>query len=395
MALLLVVIYITFISLGLPDSLFGVAWPLIHLDFGLPESFGSVYSVIIALTTGGVSFFSGSLIKKFGTGLVVSVSTLMTAVGLLGISFSPNIYAMIFFATIAGYGGGAIDTALNNFVSLRYKAIHMNWLHCFWGVGVTISPLIMSKFLGGGEWQEGYRTISYIQFGMSLVVFLSLFLWRKYDKREPKVEDNENRESASQEKISFKKLIFTPGVITSILSLGFYCAIEFSMGTWGASYLVNARGMGADKAALMVSIYYGGIMLGRFLSGILSLKVRDKDLIRGGVGILLLGVILIAIPSVVTLYMGMALIGLGCAPIFPSTLHSVPERFGGELSTYLTGYHMGGAYAVGFLVHMGLGFLATATTFEIMPYILVGFAGLLVAMVEITNHKTKKGALNE
>ena len=395
MALLLVVIYVTFISLGLPDSIFGVAWPLIHLDFVLPESFGSIYSVIIALTTGGVSFFAGSLIKKFGTGWVTAVSTLLTAVGLLGISFSPNIYAMIFFAIIAGYGAGAIDTGLNNFVSLHYKAIHMNWLHCFWGVGVTISPLIMSSFLKGGAWQEGYRTISYIQFGMALIVFSSLFLWRKHDKREPKAEVTENKEAQPKEKISIKKLLTTPGVITSILSLGFYCAVEFSMGTWGASYLVNARGMSADKAALMASIYYGGIMVGRFISGIISLKVNDRNLIRGGVGILLLGVIFLAIPNEITLFMGMAFVGIGCAPIFPSTLHSIPERFGGELSTYLTGYHMGGAYAVGFLSQMGIGFLATATTFEIMPYVLVAFAGLLVAMVEITNHKTQKGALNE
>ena len=183
MVLLLVVIYITFISLGLPDSIFGVAWPLVHLDFGLPESFGSIYSVIIALSTGGVSFFAGPLIKKFGTGWVTAVSVLMTAVGLLGISFAPNIYVMIVCAIISGLGAGAIDTGLNNFVSLHYKAIHMNWLHCFWGVGVTVSPLIMSVFLKGGEWQAGYRTISFIQFGIAIVVFLSLFLWRKYDKR--------------------------------------------------------------------------------------------------------------------------------------------------------------------------------------------------------------------
>lgn len=241
----------------------------------------------------------------------------------------------------------------------------------------------------------GYRTISYIQFGMSLIVFLSLFLWRKYEKREPKQEVLEHENNNKAEKLSFKKIMLTPGVITAILSLGFYCTVEFTMGTWGASYLVNARGMDASKAAQMVSLYYGGIMVGRFISGIVSLKVDDKNLIRGGVGVLLLGVVLVAIPNVVCLYVGMALIGVGCGPIFPATLHAVPVRFGKEMSTYLTGYHMGGAYAVGFLVQVCFGYVATATTFEIMPYMLIVFVALLVAMVEITNAKVKSGGKYE
>ena len=390
MILLLVVIYITFISLGLPDSLFGVAWPLAHVDFGLQESFGSVYSVIIALCTGGVSFFAGPLIKKFGTGLVTAVSVVMTAIGLLVISFAPNIYVMMLGSVISGLGAGAIDTGLNNYVSLNYKAIHMNWLHCFWGVGVTISPLIMSVFLKDGDWQAGYRTISYIQFGISLIVFASLVLWRKYDKKETKetIIDTETKESA--EKITLKRILLTPGVITAIISLGFYCSLEFLMGTWGASFLINARGLSADKAAQMVSLYYGGIMLGRFISGIVSLKVNDRNLIRGGVGLLLFGVIMLAIPNTITLYIGMVAIGVGCGPIFPSTLHAVPERFGKELSTHITGYHMGGAYAIGFVMQVVFGYVATATTFAITPYVLIAFVALTILMVEITNNKTRR-----
>ena len=390
MILLLVVIYITFISLGLPDSLFGVAWPLAHVDFGLQESFGSVYSVIIALCTGGVSFFAGPLIKKFGTGLVTAVSVVMTAVGLLVISFSPNIYVMMLGSVISGLGAGAIDTGLNNYVSLNYKAIHMNWLHCFWGVGVTISPLIMSVFLKDGDWQAGYRTISYIQFGISLIVFASLVLWRKYDKKETEETtiDTETKESA--EKITLKRILLTPGVITAIISLGFYCSLEFLMGTWGASFLINARGLSADKAAQMVSLYYGGIMLGRFISGIVSLKVNDRNLIRGGAGVLLFGVIMLAIPNTITLYIGMLAIGVGCGPIFPSTLHAVPERFGKELSAHITGYHMGGAYAIGFVMQVVFGYVATATTFAITPYVLIAFVALTILMVEITNNKTRR-----
>ena len=390
MILLLVVIYITFISLGLPDSLFGVAWPLAHVDFGLQESFGSVYSVIIALCTGGVSFFAGPLIKKFGTGLVTAISVVMTAIGLLVISFSPNIYVMMLGSVISGLGAGAIDTGLNNYVSLNYKAIHMNWLHCFWGVGVTISPLIMSVFLKDGDWQAGYRTISYIQFGISLIVFASLVLWRKYDKKETEETtiDTETKESA--EKITLKRILLTPGVITAIISLGFYCSLEFLMGTWGASFLINARGLSADKAAQMVSLYYGGIMLGRFISGIVSLKVNDRNLIRGGAGVLLFGVIMLAIPNTITLYIGMLAIGVGCGPIFPSTLHAVPERFGKELSAHITGYHMGGAYAIGFVMQVVFGYVATATTFAITPYVLIAFVALTILMVEITNNKTRR-----
>ena len=390
MILLLVIIYITFISLGLPDSLFGVAWPLAHVDFGLQESFGSVYSVIIALCTGGVSFFAGPLIKKFGTGLVTAISVVMTAVGLLVISFAPNIYVMMLGSVISGLGAGAIDTGLNNYVSLNYKAIHMNWLHCFWGVGVTISPLIMSVFLKDGDWQAGYRTISYIQFGISLIVFASLVLWRKYDKKETEETtiDTETKESA--EKITLKRILLTPGVITAIISLGFYCSLEFLMGTWGASFLINARGLSADKAAQMVSLYYGGIMLGRFISGIVSLKVNDRNLIRGGVGLLLFGVIMLAIPNTITLYIGMLAIGVGCGPIFPSTLHAVPERFGKELSAHITGYHMGGAYAIGFVMQVVFGYVATATTFAITPYVLIAFVALTILMVEITNNKTRR-----
>ncbi len=389
MLILLVVIYIVFISLGLPDSLFGVAWPLIHIDFGLEESFGSVYSVIIALTTGGVSFFAGSLIKKFGTGIVTATSIVLTGVGLLGISFSPNIYAMIFFATVAGLGAGAIDTGLNNFVSLHYKAIHINWLHCFWGVGVTVSPLIMSVFLRDGSWQWGYRTVSFIQFGIAVIAFISLILWRKYDKEEPKLDVQENIEKASERKITVKEIVKTKGVVTGILSLGFYCSVEFLMGTWGASYVVNTQGLTPDKAAQMVSLYYGGIMLGRFLSGIVSLKVKDDNLIRGGTAILLLGVILLAIPNSVTLYVAMALIGVGCAPIFPSTLHSIPTRHGGELSAHVTGYYMGGAYAIGFVMQVCYGYVATATTFKITPFVLIAFVVIMVVLVELTVKKTK------
>ena len=385
MVLLLIVIYITFISLGLPDSLFGVAWPVAHNDFGLPESFGSIYTIVVAIMGGSVSFFAGPLIKKFGTGNVTAVSVVLTAVSMLGIGFAPNIYVMMAFAILAGLGSGAIDTGLNDFVSRKYKAIHMNWLHCFWGVGVTVSPLIMSNFLKNNDWQAGYRTVSYIQFGISLLVFLSLFLWKKYDKKE---------ESVVEEKVDAPKVKVNPfkikGVIVGIITLGAYCAVEFILGTWGASYLVNTKDFSPADASLVISLYYGGIMLGRFLSGILSLKLIDKYLIRGGIGVLVAGVILLALPWSICGYIALPLIGIGCAPIFPATLHAIPERYGNEYSTHITGYHMGGAYAIGFSLQVAFGYIATSTTFTIMPYLLIGIVAIMSVCSEIVNKKTLK-----
>ena len=387
MALLLVVIYITFISLGLPDSLFGVAWPAAHLEFSVNEGFGAIYSIIIGVTTGGISFFAGGLIRKFGIGIVTAVSVLMTAISLIGISFAPDIWVMMVFAIIGGFGAGAIDTGLNNFVSLKYKAIHMNWLHCFWGVGVTASPLIMSYFLKNATWREGYRTVSYIQFAITIIVFLSLFLWKKYDfKREKQVPEIKQKKP----KTSIIKILKQKGVIFGILSLGFYCSMESLVGTWGASYTVNVRNLTPDVAAKYVSAYFGGIMAGRFISGIVSLKVSDKNLIRGGIAVSALGIIMLFIPNNITSLIGLLLIGIGFGPIFPSTLHAIPDRFGDEHSADITGFHMGGAYAIGFAVQLAFGFTASATTFKITPFVMIALCALLCLFAEFTVKKTAK-----
>lgn len=391
MTILLIVIYITFISLGLPDSLFGVAWPAAHLEFNVAQSIGSVYSIIVGVTTGGISFFAGILIRKLGTGVVTAASVLLTAISLIGISFSPNVWVMMTFAILGGFGAGAIDTGLNNFVSLRYKAIHMNWLHCFWGVGVTASPLIMSYFLKNATWREGYRTVSYIQFAITIIVFLSLFLWKKYDikceRREPNIQEK-------KPKRSIVAILKQKGVMFGILSLGFYCSMEFLVGTWGASYIVNVRGLTPDVAAKYISAYFGGIMTGRFISGLVSLKVSDKNLIRGGAIAATIGIILLFIPNKHTTLIGFLLIGIGFGPIFPSTLHAIPERFGDKNSADITGFHMGGAYAVGFATQLAFGLVATATTFTIMPFVMLFFCALLATFAEITNKKTSKAKID-
>lgn len=378
---ILAVIYVVFISLGLPDSLFGVAWPVVHKDFLVPESFASVYSIITGVCTGGISLIAGKLIRKFGTPNVTFVSILLTACGLLGISFAPNIWVMMICTVVMGYGAGAIDTALNNYISLHYEARHMSWLHCFWGVGVTISPLIMAQFLGGdgGNWRGGYRTIAIMQFCIALLVIFSLKKWKKYDK----TADNTIEENTEKNKKSVN-IFKIKGVITSILSQGLYCSMEFLIGTWGASYLVNSFAASPVVAARWVSLYYGGIMLGRLISGFISIKADDKTLIRGGIITAFLGIIILLLPVGTVSFVGLLLIGIGFGPIFPSILHSVPDRFGKEYSADITGFHMGGAYAIGFAVQLAFGYIATATTFDITPFVLLSFIILLFIANEIT-----------
>lgn len=384
---ILVVIYIVFISLGLPDSVFGVSWPVLHVEFGIPESFASVYSIIIGVCSGGVSFIAGKLLRKFGTANVTFFSILLTAIGLIGISFSPNIIVMMLCAVIMGYGAGAIDTGLNNYISLHYESRHMNWLHCFWGVGVTISPLIMSVFLNGenGSWRNGYRILAVIQFSIALLVAFSLKKWKKIEN-----ETVQEAEEEKDEKHSLIDILKLKGALTSILSQGLYCSMEFLIGTWGASFLVNSCDYSPDVAARWVSLYYGGIMLGRLISGFISIKASDNTLIRGGILTAFLGMVLLALPLGDISVAGLLLIGVGFGPIFPSILHSVPDRFGAKYSADLTGFHMGGAYAIGFAVQLTFGYIATATSFKITPFVLLAFIILLFAVNEITIKTIKK-----
>ena len=383
---LLVVIYVVFISLGLPDSMFGAAWPVVHTEFNIPESFASFYGIITGVCSGGVSFLSGVVIRKFGTPKVTFVSILLTALGLLGISFSPNIIVMMIFTVIMSYGAGAIDTGLNNYISLHFKARHMSWLHAFWGLGVTISPLILSFVLdNGSSWRNSYRIISLMQFSIALIVGLYLKKWINFDKKQTKDFD------VSEEKSNEKLNIFqTKGLVTSILSQGFYCSMEFLIGTWGASYLVNVYGSDPANAARWISLYFCGIMLGRLVSGFVSIKMSDKSLIRCSIIISFIGLLVLALPVGEIASAGLLFIGFGFGPIFPSILHSVPDRFGKKFSADITGFHMGGAYGIGFFSQLIFGYVATATTFKITPFVLLGFCTLLFAMNEITIKKTRK-----
>lgn len=385
MLFILVVIYIVFISLGLPDSLFGAAWPVVHKDFAIAESFASLYGIITGVCVGGVSFIAGKVIRKFGTPLVTLVSTLLTVLGLLIMSVSPNIVVMMLGAVVLGYGAGVIDTALNNFVSLHYKAQHMNWLHAFWGVGVTISPLILSLFLSGetGSWRNGYRVIALIQFSIAIIIALSIKKWRTVK------ENNNAQEVSTENKKSLIEILKIKGVLTSLLSQGLYCSMEFLIGTWGASFLVHIHTLQPDEAAKWISLYFCGITVGRIISGFISMKASDNTMIRLGILTSFIGIIILALPLGKISLLGLLLIGIGFGPIFPSILHSVPDRFGEEYSADITGFHMGGAYGIGFGIQLIFGFVATATTFGITTFVLLALCLSLFFANEITIKKLK------
>ncbi len=387
MTALLIVIYIVFVSLGLPDSLFGAAWPVTHKDFGIAENFASYYGIITGVCTGGVSFIAGKMLRKFGTAKVTLVSTFLTAAALVGMSFSPNIIVFMIFTVVLGYGAGAIDTGLNNFISLHYEARHMNWLHCCWGLGVTISPLIMSAFLSEelSSWRMGYRVVALLQLSITFIIFFSLKKWDKVEKSIASKEDN--AEAGSGKLLDLLKI---KGVITSILSMGLYCGMEFSLGTWGASYAVNTFLIAPDEAAKWVSLYFGGIMLGRVIAGFASMKFNDKTLIRAGIVTALLGIIVFALPLGKISLVGFLLIGTGFGPIFPSILHSVPERFGTTYSADLTGYHMGGAYGTGFAIQLIFGYAATLISFKITPFVLLALCTGVYVANEVTLKTLKK-----
>ncbi len=371
--LLLIIIYAAFISLGLPDSLFGVSWPVAHLDFGIELSFASLLTMITGCCTAGMSFFSGRFIRKHGTGPVTAVSVLLTAAGLFGVSIAHSIWWMIGCMIVLGIGAGAVDVGLNDYVAAHYQAQHMNWLHCFWGVGVTVGPLIMSAFLKDASWRGGYRCISYIQFCFALILILALPLWKRVAVQSGgAVVDAPVPQPNAEE-----KPLRIAGVRLAMLMLALYCGFESILGTWSASFLILTRGVDAAAAARWTALYYGGIMIGRFVCGFFAMKLSDQALIRGGLAVMLTGALLLALPLGGGFALaGLMLIGCGCGPVFPCTLHSTAGRFGRAYAADIVGFQMGAAYFGTLCLQPLYGLIATKTSFFITPYVLMGL-GLL------------------
>lgn len=370
--LLLAIIYFAFISLGLPDSLLGVSWPAMQLEWGMPLDAAGLVSMFITGSTIVSSLLSGRIIKLFGTGKVTLISCLMTGVALLGMSYTPSYIWLILLAIPLGFGAGSVDAALNNYVALHFKAHHMNWLHSFWGVGATLGPLIMAQaLLNNGSWRSGYRTISMIQLSLAILLLLSLPLWVKHHNPSKIVIVDGSSESFPKHK---EKHIFKiKGVKFALATFLFYCAAELSVGLWGSSYLIQIKGISIEKAASWVAMYYGGITLGRFISGFISFKLTNTQMIRIGVSIAFVGTVLLlfSLPEFL-LFIAFILIGLGLAPIFPAMIHETPRRFGKEKSQDIIGYQMAFAYMGSAFLPPLFGVLVKYSTLRIYPIYLVG-----------------------
>ena len=371
---LLIIIYIAFIGLGIPDSLFGTAWPAIYSDFELPISFGSFVTIIISCGTVLSSVISSKIISRLGTNKVSAYSTLLTALALLGFSFAPNLWVMCFWVIILGIGAGAIDVALNNYVAIHYSATHMSFLHCFYGVGVSVSPYILSLVIAGNfGWRGGYRIAFAIQLIITLLLFLSLPLWRKAHGGENESEENTHKD------LSFGSVLKIPGVKMMCSLFIASCAIECTCGGWGSTFLVEYKHLPAEKAAQIIMIYYIGMTLGRFLSGVLAAKLHSWKIIKLGQIVLGLALLLLILPGGVYLCaLGMFLIGLGNGPLFPNFNYLTPENFGSDISQSVIGIQMASAY-IGIMVAPAVcGLLGQVFGMVIFPFYLIVFYAIMI-----------------
>ncbi|MHB9294195.1 hypothetical protein Holit_03322 [Hollandina sp. SP2] len=377
---LLIMIYLSFISLGLPDSLLGSAWPSMYSLLNVPLHYAGYISMIIAGGTVISSIFSEKIIRHFGTGIVTAVSVLMTATALIGFSISHTFIALCLYAVPLGLGAGSVDAALNNYVALHYKARHMSWLHCFWGVGASIGPIIMSAFLmHKNSWNLGYRTIGIIQFCLALLLFILLPLWKNRKRYEP---------TGQHQSIHFSTLFHIAGVKQVLTAFFCYCTIETITGLWGSSYLVMVKNISPEIAAQWIALYYIGITSGRFISGFVTLKLNSRQMIRLGQGIIGCGILVLILPiGNETLLPGLFMIGLGCAPIFPGLLHETPENFGGEYSQSIMGIQMASAYIGTTLMPPIFGRIASYINFDIFPLFIGIILLIKIIMVEILNKK--------
>ena len=385
--LLLAIIYLAFISLGLPDSLLGAAWPSMYPEFQVPVSYAGIISMVIALGTVISSLMSDRLTKRLGAGLVTAISVAMTALALFGFSFSHSFWVLILWSIPYGLGAGSVDAALNNYVALHYKSRHMSWLHCMWGVGASAGPYIMGFALSHGQnWNGGYRYIGILQVVLTFILFISLPLWKK-EKKDAASESD----ATSEHILTLREIFAIPGAKSVMLMFFCYSAIEQTSGLWASSYLVLHKGVAPETAATFASLFYIGITIGRAISGFITMKLNDTQMIRLGQEIILLGVLALFLPLGNTISLiGFILIGLGCAPIYPCIIHSTPDHFGADRSQAIIGVQMASAYVGTCLMPPVFGLIANNITVALLPAYLILFLILLSVMHEILIQKTKE-----
>ncbi len=386
-SLLLALIYLAFISLGLPDSLLGAGWPAIHGDLNVPVSYMGFVSMTISGGTIVSSLFSDRLTKKLGTPVVTVVSVFLTEAALFGFSFSGRFWMLIVFAVPYGLGAGAIDAALNNYVALHYKARHMSWLHCFWGVGTIVSPFIMSYAMAGSSWNDGYRIVGYIQLGIGALLLATLPVWKV----------NKKAEQGVQKSIGISGALKIRGVPFLLVGFFAYCAAEATAMGWASTYFAEVKGISAEQAAQFASLFYIGITAGRFISGFLADKLGDRRMIVIGACILACGIAALLLPvrHVALPVAAFIVIGLGCAPIYPCIIHSTPYNFGAENSGAIIGIQMASAYVGSTFIPPLFGLIGNRVGFAVLPLFLFLFAALMLTMTELTFRMAKRARERE
>lgn len=406
--LLLAIIYLAFISLGLPDSLVGAGWPVMHEDLGVPVSFAGGITFIIAVGTIISSLASERLTRRFGAGLVTTVSVAMTAAALLGFSTATRFWMLCLWAVPYGLGAGAVDAALNNYVALHYNARHMNWLHSFWGVGASISPFVMSLALSAdGDWPAAYRGIGLLQVGLAAVLLASLPLWRRVAAVRPGEPTAEGGTTPAAEtagvgrgdadavggadgQVSIRTALRIPGVPSVLLAFFCYCAFEQTAMLWGATFFVSDRGFEASAAASFGALFILGLTAGRFLCGFFADRVGDRQLIRGGFLLGAVGAVIVALPLGQVSFVGFALAGIGAAPVYPAVIHSTPANFGRANSQAIIGIQMAAAYTGTTIMPPLFGFLSGRVGLWLLPFYLLALALLGLVMTERLNRLPRR-----
>ena len=385
MTVLLIIIFISFIGVGLPDSILGTAWPSIYREFDLPVSLAGYITATVSACTIISSLLSSKVINRFGTGVVTAVSTILTVVALFGFAFSGNAIFFFVMAIPLGLGAGSIDTALNNFIALHYSATKMNFLHCFYGLGIAASPYIMSYALGNdNNWRKGYILVAVIQSVIALIAILSLPLWKKVERQEKKADN-------VVKVLKLSDLIKMPAVRLSCYAFFSSCALELTAGSWSSTYFVNTKGVIPDKAAQITMLFYVGLAFGRFLSGVLAKKLSRWQIIGISTGVLFGAIIMFILPvSIMATSIALFFIGLGIGPIFPNLTHLTPENFGRDISQSVMGVQQASAY-IGIMIMPWLfGTLAQICSTKIFPcYLFIMFMVYMTTLVML-NRKVKR-----
>lgn len=383
--LLLAIIYLSFISLGLPDGLLGSAWPTIYQEFTVPVSYAGIISMIISAGTVLSSLMSDRLTYKLGTGKVTAISVMMTAAALLGFSTCNAFWMLCLWAIPYGLGAGSVDASLNNYVALHYESRHMSWLHCMWGVGAAVGPYIMGYVLSVGKhWTLGYRGVGIIQIVLTVILFLSLPLWKE------RKDSNAVQQETNAKPLTLFQIFKIPGAKEVMITFFCYCALEQTTALWASSYLTLHKGVPTETAAAFASIFFIGITAGRLLNGFLTIKFNDRQLIRGGEFIIFTGIVAMLLPVGKTVSLiGFILIGLGCAPIYPCIIHSTPENFGEDRSQALIGVQMASAYIGIFLMPPLFGLIANHINVALLPEYILIILILMACMHERMLRKVK------